>query len=1753
MPFDIGNLITLGIVFIALILFRFLGRSSRSLDNVRKYAAQCKKDISAFVEDKAALIKDLSISLDVERQSAMEMMRRIQNITKNELADKVQALTQIDDRIHNYDVSLEELLQMTGKVQENMSRIRVESAFVEGVGKRITETKDKIDHINKEIGTMNKKLETAEREFERVNAEALEKAVELVVSSAQSVFADLEVNAQTIERKVEEHREAVDKVERGREEKLMRDEERIDKLLSQAIDKAGSRADKIEEAAIAKLRDQAQERLNLIKTNFEEKIKTVQETVKTKLGEIQEQLKANREEWKTETSAVEARQKAYNTDWKKDVQEVRAFAHQQKEEWNGEIRGYSALIKQQGEELTKALKNQRVEWEAMTLHAGQEIINTTQQAIRARLDEIEIQLKGNRDKWEAQIAIMETSQKEYGTEWKQDVQELSDLVLQQKNAWNKEIQEFADLAKQQAGSLGVAIQKQKEDWEAMSRNIGQDIIISTREAIDLKINQIEIQVKENHAQWEAETSAIEAGQNEYSAKWKKDVQELNVFARQQKEAWNKEIQEYADLAKQQTEEINEAIKKQKEDWEVMSRDIGQDIIISTQQTIDSKLNQIEIQVKDNHDKWEAEIAGVKARQKEHSAEWKQDVQELSAFALQQKEAWNKEIQEYADLSKQQTWDLGVAIQKQNEEINEAIRKQKEDWETLSQKIGQDIIASANEVINSKLEKIEIQVKENHAQWEAETSAMGARQKKYNTEWKQDVQELSAFARHERETWNKEIQEYADLSKQQTWDLGVAIQKQNEEINEAIKKQKEDWETFSLKIGQDIIASAHEVINSKLEKIEIQVKENHAQWEAETSAMGARQKNYSAEWKQDVRELDAFARQQKEAWNKEIQVYADLAKQQVDSLNMAILRQNTEIGEAINKQTEEWKTMSHNIGQDVIISAHETIESKLGEIEIQVKDNQDKWEAGISAIEARQKNYSAEWKQDVQELNAFARQQKETWNKEIQEYADLAKQQVWDLGVAIQNQNEEIGEAIKKQEEEWKTTSHNIGQEIIKSVQQTIDTKLDEVEIQIKENHDRWEAETSAIETRQRNYNVEWKQDVQELSNFALQQKETWNKEVQEYAVIAKQQAENLDEALKKQREEWKTISRDTGQEIISAAQERLDSYRLAQEEQFRQLTGIANDATRLEEELRRSMADTTNRVNTDFDNFGQNLRDTWETAYAEFNGKLQVLRDELAGADRDLDVLKEKATQNVSKKLKVFEDEFVASLEKRGDEINVQLVAWQQALDNRLELMEADNETNRQKVEARINEDTRKTIVAQGEKLVLELDRLKADTVAFEEGIREEMIAADESRKSFSEQLVRDLDDLKAAAESELKAKIGQYSLSVSETVRQSQRDLESQIHDFSEESKNQIAGMESTSEDFRISIEEWQARYNVRMRELDDSMEDARRRSREFAAENNERIAATRSSLDEMRKEIAVQAKLFDRTDTLKAELDRHVEDMSSNIDRLLQLKNEITHFENQFIQIKRLEDDVNAKMTRFLSEKRRIEVMENDFNRLLQTSQSVEDKLAQVSNSDDVLQSIQVQLRRLDDTIKDTEEKYQRIERKGKTIQETNDGIDRNFRSLQDDEQLIKRLEETMSTLKIDMGIIERSVESLSEKNEQARDAAEKLHTLDESVQWLEKRIAEMNTAREGLARLATEMKNLDKDAQTQLKLTRSLLDREAGKFNTRAGKFSDEGAPPPRDRDNIIKLKRKGWSVDEIARTMGISKGEVELTLELGPKDT
>jgi len=236
---------------------------------------------------------------------------------------------------------------------------------------------------------------------------------------------------------------------------------------------------------------------------------------------------------------------------------------------------------------------------------------------------------------------------------------------------------------------------------------------------------------------------------------------------------------------------------------------------------------------------------------------------------------------------------------------------------------------------------------------------------------------------------------------------------------------------------------------------------------------------------------------------------------------------------------------------------------------------------------------------------------------------------------------------------------------------------------------------------------------------------------------------------------------------------------------------------------------------------------------------------------------------------------------------------------------------------------------------------------------------------------------------------------------------------------------------------------------------------------------------------------------------------------------------------------------MTAFLSERHRIDNMQKDFERFINTSQSVEERLRNVQSSDDILQGIQVQIRKLEDGIKDTEEKILRIENKNEVLEETNEGIDRNFKALQKTEAAVKNTETTINTLYDQFENLRASIEALAAENDKAASASEKITVLNESLEQIEKRIADMNVAREWLAHTATELKELEQSAKNYLKLSKNLFESKSGKTQ------ESKGAPPPQDRDNVVRLKNNGYTVEEIANTMHMSRGEVELILEISSR--
>ena len=801
----------------------------------------------------------------------------------------------------------------------------------------------------------------------------------------------------------------------------------------------------------------------------------------------------------------------------------------------------------------------------------------------------------------------------------------------------------------------------------------------------------------------------------------------------------------------------------------------------------------------------------------------------------------------------------------------------------------------------------------------------------------------------------------------------------------------------------------------------------------------------------------------------------------------------EVRDKLAEMGKELEGLESRFQQENAVSLGKTAETVIAGVKSAVSDMTAAAETAgrrveehRQAIDKAEQNRAANMARDVDYINKILKTAVEQAGKRADKMEEAAL-------VNLKEQAEDRIRRLKTAEEER-----------LKGYQEGAKARVAEIQDLIKSFREEWRTERTEWETKDKALRDERRKDIQGL-----------NASLDELASRAEGLVSSHEALLLKAAEEMK-------QKALEITGAKLEEYRHAQDAEFRQLEALADDSRKLDAELRRYIQEVIDRIREDFSRFERESADVRRVELEKFSSAAATLREEMAGVEKEITSLKNAAYDNVSEKLKVFEDDFFADIARRSGDIDQRLVEWQDDLERRLSQMAEEANTGRRELERTITEEMRKHLSGQDERIVSELEHLKTETSAFEEGIRGQMETADESMDSFRKQLDQSLEDARKEAELSIKSEIGRHSLATADTLKQYQRDLDDARDGFTE-----------------------------KIRELDVSVEDARRRLRELTAETDSRIASVRSSVEDAEqhiREAVDQTKLIGKADELRLEMERRIEDLKGDMDRLDQRRTETAQLENDFVKIKRLEDDVNAKMTRFLSEKRRIETMEADFNRLLQISRAVEDKLTQVTSSDDTLQGVQLQIRKLEEALGTAEEKYQRIERKNQILDSTSDGIDRNFRLLQESETLSSKIGGELDRYAKDLDSMKTFVERMAGESEKAREAVDRIDVLDNALQEIEERIKSMQRARQWIADAETRLEELNRQAQTQARAIDSLV---KGK---KSGVLPDlgEGAPSPQKKENVIALARQGWKVDEIAKALKISRGEVELILDVAPRD-
>lgn len=944
----------------------------------------------------------------------------------------------------------------------------------------------------------------------------------------------------------------------------------------------------------------------------------------------------------------------------------------------------------------------------------------------------------------------------------------------------------------------------------------------------------------------------------------------------------------------------------------------------------------------------------------------------------------------------------------------------------------------------------------------------------------------------------------------------------------------------------------------------------------------------------------------------------------DSLGKKLLasqRQLQEISERIPALTADFTRQNQASLQAIHQETLEKMGSTIADLERKIANahqsgSQIVSQASEKLKELYQKAYTEAAKRaDSLEDTAFQKL-KEQANERLHHYKDTVEEKTKEFQEQAKHRLIEVQQLLKTFKSEWQSEAASLAQGA-------------------QEERERLEAETAELVSR-----------VEHTTRSSVERLEA------ESAQLIARLTQSLSQA------ETKTASRlESLSESLEHASVDLGSAldELRQDVDFRmgKFEQLAHDTERLDEQLRIVMNDTEKRVTGDFALY-QSDQEAKRAAFAEkLLADAQLLQGRMDSLESGLNELKSKAYENVSEKLKGFEDDFLADLARRSDAITSSLDQWRQSVDERLEALSSDSEADRRELETKYTASLTERLTGISEQYRMQSARLEEQIQAVENELRSRITASGKSILDFVEDSRREFAEARESANAHVQGELSAYNLSLQEVLRRQERDIEAKTRQYLESVESAKTESDTVITTIRADFSSWQARNEQQLADakslLDDrlaSFEESARsamadlqsahqsefrdfvadtaeerkqlkdsidnmkgditlaresferkiadalsdfgeqyeqmtsgtalRMREHAAETDQTIKGIKAMVQDLRdsvdqtreklfqkvqsdtqvlsqnleeidrrqKAFVAQTRIFDRADELKTNLEANIATLKDEISRLDVYREAMSALEGQYGKVRKLEEEANQKMSRFMAEKKRIDILETDFSKLLALSDSIDRKISELTITNDDLQQYQVQIRRFEESIAEVNNRYERLEKKSLVLDQTVDGVDRAFENL-------KALETSLASWRADMEGIPADLESIKDRlstlldNKEKTDAIiEHLDSLDSVLTDVEQRTEKMQGAREWLARTETRLEEISRQSQDQLKLLGDLLKEDGGAKKTK-------GAPPIGIRENVVKLAHQGWKVDEISRALHLSRGEVELILELPQK--
>ena len=561
------------------------------------------------------------------------------------------------------------------------------------------------------------------------------------------------------------------------------------------------------------------------------------------------------------------------------------------------------------------------------------------------------------------------------------------------------------------------------------------------------------------------------------------------------------------------------------------------------------------------------------------------------------------------------------------------------------------------------------------------------------------------------------------------------------------------------------------------------------------------------------------------------------------------------------------------------------------------------------------------------------------------------------------------------------------------------------------------------------------------------------------------------------------------------------------------------------ESINRKIEEIISRASIQLEREEEKIRELIESnseTIEESNKNLDIFRRTI---EEELEELKIGARDELLREIEtlkqLFADERDKTLARYSEDIR--------ALEERISQINSELREVGDRVKSSVEE-----AIDQAKKYVEEIETSYLKTGEELEGkVKERFAEISDEIEKLREEVSRAKDRVISEIEEESKAVIERGKEEIArqkEVLTQREKELFELIKSLSDSSVAEIErhrqDVISLLTDFRDELEIAEKRINSRMKSIED------------------RIASFEKETSIIRK-----------AERFREKVQQDIERFSEMLSQLKEDKQDLQSLNKMIEKLKRDEGDISARIRQLKGEKRTVNDIAKNAEKAIGLISMVEEKIKFIENERELLNRIEDEIKEIQERFKELSEKAQKLSEKEEDISVSVEAIAKTKELVENVEKrtklLIESFEEIKSIeadLKNRIGTVEERTRLLEGKESRIEEVLKKFQEMDALVQDIEARSKQLQNAREWLARTESRLVNLISDAE---KLSKE-LEQRTGFGEAQTGK--KEGKPRTLSRESESKIKTvltlfdQKWTIPEICRVTKMSRGEVELILEL-----